>query len=65
MGHLNEVLGMDVKKVISENPPSVTYFDDIITAPFFGYENRMDYYRKAACYNRVPDIRIPTVFFQS
>jgi len=45
--------------------PSVTEFDDKLTAPFFGYESQDDYYRKAACYHRIPRITRPTLFMNS
>ena len=40
-------------------------FDDKITAPFFGYKNRDDYYDKASCFHRIPDIKVPTLFMNA
>ena len=39
--------------------------DDKIQAPLFGFKNSMDYHKKLTCYNRIPNIIVPTLFFNS
>lgn len=56
---------MNLREHIATNRPSILEFDDKITAPFFGYEGRDDYYHKASCIHRLPNIRIPTVFLNT
>ena len=63
--HFKEQLGFDLKERIESTKPSLLNFDDTITAPFFGYEDREDYYNKASCVHRIPNIRIPTLFMNA
>lgn len=39
--------------------------DEELTSKFFGFEDREDYYRKASCVHRIPQIRTPTLFFNA
>ena len=39
--------------------------DDEVTSRFFGFKNRYDYYYNAACYHRIPHIRVPTIFMNA
>lgn len=44
---------------------SVREFDDIITAPFTGYRDAEDYYRKASASRVIDDIRVPTLILHA
>ena len=63
--HFQEKLGFDLKQKLESEKPSLLTFDDAITAPFFGYSGRDDYYNKASCVHRIPSIRIPTLFMNA
>ena len=63
--HFQEKLGFDLKQKLESEKPSLLNFDDSITAPFFGYKDRDDYYDKASCVHRIPSIRIPTLFMNA
>ena len=65
-----EVLKPELEKAkmtISEclQNPSLIELDDKITAPLFGFKDRDDYYRTAACFNRIPNIKRPTFFLNA
>ena len=45
--------------------PNLLEFDEIFTSKSFGYEDREDYYEKAACINQIPYIKIPTFFMNA
>ena len=55
---------MDIKEWL-EKKPDILAFDNDITAPIFGWKDRNDYYEKAACYHRIPSIKIPTFFMNA
>jgi len=40
---------------------TIREFDDVITAPHFGYRDAMDYYHRASALRVVPQIRVPTL----
>lgn len=64
--HFKERLGMDIIDFVNgPSRPSILDFDNLITAPYFGYADREDYYRKAACYHRIPHIRKPVFFMNA
>lgn len=44
-------------------PPNLTLqqFDDIYTAPRWGYANALEYYKDASAFPRIPSIRVPTL----
>lgn len=44
---------------------SVYEFDDIITAPHFGFASADDYYRRASCGPLLSQIRVPTLLIQA
>ena len=50
---------------MGRTPASILEFDDSLTAPIFGYQDREDYYKKASCVHRMPDIKVPTVFLNT
>jgi predicted alpha/beta-fold hydrolase len=63
--HFKEKFGFDLKEKLESEKPSLLRFDDEITAPFFGYLDRADYYDRASCYHRIPSIKIPTFFMNA
>lgn len=44
---------------------SVYGFDDVITAPYFGFGSAENYYRTQSAYNFIGDIAIPTLMIQA
>ena len=63
---VKEKTGLDIKETLLKNAkPSVLKFDEMFTAPIFGYDSQDDYYRKAACYHRIPKIAVPTFFMNA
>ena len=62
---VKEKTGLDIIHTIKTTKPSVVNFDELFTAPIFGYDSQDDYYRKAACYHRIPNIRVPTFFMNA
>ena len=50
---------------ILEKELSILEIDDKITAPMFGWKDRNDYYTKAACYHRIPSIKVPCFFINA
>ena len=58
-------INIDIRDTVTRNPPSIITFDDVFTAPAFGYEGVDDYYQKASCYHRMPAIRVPTLFLNA
>lgn len=44
---------------------SLEQFDDVITAPLFGYEGAADYYQKASCRPRLHQIKQPTLILNA
>ena len=57
-------LDMKISRRVKE-PPNLLKFDNDITAPIFGWKDRIDYYNKASCYHRIPMIKIPTLFLNA
>lgn len=55
---------MKITRRVREQP-DILKFDDEITAPLFGWKDRDDYYRKAACIHRIPMITIPSLFLNA
>src|SRR5258706_8673754 len=41
--------------------PSLRQFDDLFTAPRSGFDDALDYYRKASSLPVIPQIRVPTL----
>ena len=37
-------LNIDIREQIRINRPSILWFDEAFTAPYFGYKSREDYY---------------------
>ena len=63
--HFKSNLGIDIKKTISENPWSITKFDENFTAPSFGFKDRNDMYDKSSAHHRLPNVKIPTLIVNS
>uniref|UniRef100_A0A7S3IKC8 Uncharacterized protein n=1 Tax=Strombidium inclinatum TaxID=197538 RepID=A0A7S3IKC8_9SPIT len=65
--HFEQTLMMNLGDILDQSSVkgSVLEFDEVITAPFFGYESQDDYYTKAACVHRIPKIKTPTLFMNS
>jgi predicted alpha/beta-fold hydrolase len=53
----------DLRQV--EKIRTVYEFDDLVTAPHFGYASAEDYYRKASCGPLLTHIRVPTLILQA
>jgi uncharacterized protein len=62
--HAKEKFGYDLQEKLKRKP-RLLEFDDEITAPFFGYRDRDDYYDKASCYHRISSISVPTFFLNA
>jgi len=63
--HFKASLNIDIEETINAHRPSVLYFDDVFTAPFFGYESQDDYYRKASSIHRIHENKTPTVYMHA
>ena len=63
--HFLKEHNMNIKQMIKDNPPSILNFDNIFTAPAFGYKDRADYYDTASSHHRIPKITIPTFFLNA
>lgn len=50
---------------IKDAKPSLLNLDEKIVANFYGFDDRADYYFKAACYHRIPSITKPTFFMNA
>ena len=53
----------DIKRV--EKIRTIWEFDDVVTAPHFGFASAEDYYRKASCGPLLREIRVPTLLIHS
>ena len=62
---VKEKTGLDIIETIQSKKPTVLQFDELFTAPIFGYDSQDDYYRKAACFHRIPNIAVPTFFMNA
>jgi predicted alpha/beta-fold hydrolase len=56
--------GLNMREILQKEL-SILEIDDKITAPMFGWKDRNDYYTKAACYHRIPGIRVPSLFMNA
>lgn len=63
--HFQDSLNIDIQETVRQSQPSILNFDDKITAPFFGYDGRADYYYRASCYHRIPAIKKPVFFLNA
>jgi predicted alpha/beta-fold hydrolase len=50
----------DVSRAVFPRGITLQQFDDLYTAPRWGYENALDYYRRASALPWVKSIRVPT-----
>jgi predicted alpha/beta-fold hydrolase len=50
----------DVPKVVFPRRMNLRQFDDLYTAPRWGYAGALDYYRQASAWPWIPAIRVPT-----
>jgi predicted alpha/beta-fold hydrolase len=44
---------------------TVTEFDDVCTAPLWGFKDAADYYTQSSCIHYLPDIRVPALTVRS
>ena len=63
--HFKNELDLDIKQILLDNPASILAFDDKLTAPTWGFADRADYYYKASCVHRIPEIKVPTLFMNA
>lgn len=61
---IKDTLGFTIKEWVDQKK-GILDFDNEITAPINNWKDRDDYYRTSACYHRVPNIKIPTLFLNS
>lgn len=57
------------KEIISEktleNIRNFYQFDNMVTAPLFGFKNAADYYRQSSCKQFLPQINVPTLLINA
>jgi len=72
---LTELKRMYASKFVHDEPPvphatiqalpSLRAFDDVITAPFHGFRDAVDYYSRCSCGPRLSEIRPPTLILHA
>ncbi|MSQ97477.1 MAG: alpha/beta fold hydrolase [Gemmataceae bacterium] len=56
----HQELHPDVQRIVFPRRTTLRQFDDLYTAPRWGYASALDYYRRASALPWVPRIRVPT-----
>ena len=55
----------DLKETFALYPTSIRNFDLNFTCKVHGYSSPEEYYQKASCVHRIPNIQVPTLFINS